>query len=190
MNLPNFLTVLRFFLTIGFIIFARQNSFYASCLAALFFSAAAITDFWDGYFARKLNLFSDFGKIMDPIADKFLILSALYIYMRMHIFAEWMFYVIAVREISVTISRLILMGQGKVIVAAREGKLKTVLQMGTVFLIIGIQIASHISSGPEWLYQQGTMFWWFCLIQISMFMVTLITLYSGLVYFGRFKQNS
>ncbi len=189
MNWPNILTCLRFVLTIGFIFFARIDGLYAVIVATAFFTSAAITDFLDGYIARKYQLFTDFGKIMDPIADKFLILSAFFIFMQMHYIPVWMFYLVAVREILVTASRLLLMSKGQVIAAETEGKLKTVLQIVAVFLILSFRLAQSSFSGATVLEQQGTMFWWYCLIQVVMLVVTIVTTYSGLKYFWNNRLN-
>ena len=183
MNGPNFLTVVRFFLAVGFIIFVQQPGLWPVVTAAVFFTLAALTDYFDGHLAKKHNLVTDFGKIMDPIADKFLILSAFFIFMKMNLIPGWMFTAVAAREILVTVSRLLAMKKGRVIAAEREGKLKTVFQMTTVFLALGFLILNKIPSGPAWLHQQNFLFWEFCLIQVVMLAAVGLTLFSGAKYF-------
>ena len=89
MNLPNILTVSRILLTIFFIKFLLKSGFSSSVIAAAIFTVASLTDYLDGYIAKKRNLISNFGKIMDPIADKFLVLSAFFVFMRLDIIAAW-----------------------------------------------------------------------------------------------------
>ena len=90
---------------------------------------ASITDFYDGYLAKTRGLISDFGKIMDPISDKILMLSIFFALAYMGIVAWWMVILIAVREIYVTLDRLWSMKKGQVLSAERAGKIKTVFQM-------------------------------------------------------------
>ncbi len=187
MNWPNILTVSRFFLTVAFIYYVRKIGEFYCLLAIVCFVLAVLSDYLDGYFARKYNLFTDFGKIMDPIADKFLILSAFFIFMQWHFIAPWMFYAIACREVLVTVSRLFLMKKGKVIAAEAAGKAKTVLQMAAILGILGISfwLNSHKNPSPSsWVFGQGTMAHVFIGgIQPVMTFVVFLTLYSGIKYF-------
>jgi len=184
MNWPNSLTVARIFLTFGFIGFALQGTLNSYLIAAGLFTVGAITDYLDGYLARKYNLHSDFGKIMDPIADKFLILSAFFIFMKVQLIPGWMFYVVTTREVFVTVSRLSLMKKGKVLAAEKEGKLKTVIQIVTVFIGLGVLIVNSIPHpvSSEW-YQQNTLVIVGLLVHGAMLAVVYLTLLSGLKYF-------
>ncbi len=188
MKLPNVLTVGRFFFTVGFIYFIkREGDFYYSLALALF-ALAAISDYWDGYLARKYNICTDFGKIMDPIADKFLILSAFFIFMQWQFIASWMFYAIAFREISVTVSRLSLMRKGKILAAEQEGKVKTVLQMVAIILIL---IQPLLARAPSFIFGFPVMIWpsliKFSTVLIPMVIAAavLLTVYSGIKYFWK-----
>ena len=116
-RLPNILTVLRIVLAVFFVIFITQESLTGVVTAAVIFFLASLTDYYDGYFAKKHKVFSNFGVIMDPIADKFLILAAFFIFMQMELVPEWMFLIIFVREVVVTGSRLMAMRKGRVIAA-------------------------------------------------------------------------
>ena len=180
MNLPNILTMLRLFLTLIFIFFLRQNGLVPKILALFAFTLAAITDFLDGYFARKLNLISQFGKIMDPIADKFLILSAFFIFSTMHIIAGWMFIVICVREVVVTGLRLIAMQKGIALAAEEAGKVKTVLQIVAVYLIMILIILAQLDVNAQW---YGNMMSALAGgITIFMVGIVLITSWSGISF--------
>lgn len=184
-HLPNVLTVSRIFLAVGFIFFLPRAGLAPLVTASLLFVLAALTDFFDGYYARKHNFISPFGKIMDPVADKILTLAAFYLFARMHIFAQWMFYVILIRELAVTGSRLAAMRQGQVLAAEKSGKTKTVVQVVTMlsvllFLILnegGMFVRLGTATGRDW---AG---WWGSGIYLLMLMTVSLTLISGLEYF-------
>ncbi len=184
MNVPNVLTLSRIFLTLGFIFFIKQGDVMSVCLAGCFFVLASVTDYYDGYFAKKRNQVSNFGKIMDPIADKFLILSAFYIFMRMHIVAGWIFYLIALREILLTGFRLTAMLLGKVLAAERAGKIKTVLQMSSICVILLSLVMQDLNLFPSW-NSYGSQFFtqfWQLSIDVLLVMTVIATLYSGVLY--------
>jgi len=136
MNVPNTLTLLRVFLTIAFIFFLKREDLFSTIMALALFVIASLTDYYDGYYAKRHNLISNFGKIMDPIADKFLMLSAFYIFMSMNIIAPWMFYVILIREVLITLMRFCAIKNGQVLAAEQAGKYKTVFQISTVIIIL------------------------------------------------------
>lgn len=189
MNVPNLLTVIRIFLTFIFIFFLTQDSVKAIVLAFLVFIVASITDFLDGYIARKKNLITVFGKIMDPIADKFLVLSAFYMFAAAAIFPFWMFFIIAFREIGITLLRFKAMRKGTVLAAEKAGKAKTVFQITAIILILVFLILAHmelagtLEAGNNILAVLNRMNYFL------MLGVTLITLYSGVsfIYHNREK---
>lgn len=122
MNLPNKLTLLRICLIPVFVILMLSqvsNFFLISCII---FIIASITDFLDGKIARKYNLVTDFGKFMDPLADKLLVLSALICMIEYDLVAGWMVIIIVARELTVSILRAIAADNGKVIAASGGGK--------------------------------------------------------------------
>ncbi len=169
MNLPNILTVTRIFLTCIFVFFLYQEPRVFHLLAIVVFVAAAWTDFWDGHLARKHNLHTAFGKIMDPIADKFLVLSAFFVFADLKIIALWMFIVIFIREVGITLIRFYAMTKGKVLAAEKAGKWKTTAQMITVGIIL-----IFIAHFPPLIGIQ-TITW-------AMFIVIALTLYSGISF--------
>lgn len=176
MNLPNILTVFRIFLTFIFIFFLYQAGLQAKVLALVVFTLASLTDFFDGYFARKYNLISRFGKIMDPIADKFLMLSAFFIFTQMYLIETWMFVIIFAREGIVTGLRLFAMRKGVAMEAEKAGKVKTVLQIVSVYLImifiVLVQLGIDVQLGKTLV--NG--------IYVFMLGVVLVTLWSGLSF--------
>lgn len=135
MNLPNKLTMLRVILIPVFMIFATGNIGAAAYLiAGIIFAAASLTDFFDGYLARKNNLVTDFGKFADPLADKLLTTIA-FIYMMVDgVCSPVVLSIILAREFAVSGVRMIAAGApgGKVIAANMWGKVKTALQMVTI----------------------------------------------------------
>ena len=180
MNLPNILTVFRIFLTFGFIFFLYQPGLAPKILALGIFTLASVTDFFDGYIARKYGLISAFGKIMDPIADKFLMLSAFFIFMQMHLIAAWMFFFIFAREIIVTGLRLLAVGKGRALAAEGAGKIKTVLQIAAVYLImISIVLAQLDVNGPWYANAVSTLAGGSYIFMIG---VVLVTVWSGISF--------
>lgn len=133
MNLPNKLTIGRIIAVPVFIVALMTGYYY---VAAIIFILASFTDFLDGYIARKHNLVTNFGKIMDPLADKILVISALVCLVDLGQVAGWMVIVILAREFTVTGLRTVAAAQGIVIAAGMTGKIKTVLQMIAVPLLI------------------------------------------------------
>ena len=133
MNLPNKLTVLRVCMVPVFVVFMLWNGFGTASkyVAAAIFILASMTDWLDGYLARKNNLVTDFGKFMDPIADKLLVCSALICLVEKGALAAWIVIIIIGREFIISGFRLIAAENGVVIAANYWGKFKTVSQMVT-----------------------------------------------------------
>ena len=129
MNLPNKLTVLRILLVPVFVALFEMQFFF---LALVAFCVAAITDALDGNIARSRGLVTNFGKLMDPLADKVLVMSAMLCLVSAGITPSWVVIVILAREFLVTSLRLIAVGEGIVIAADRWGKLKTIAQMSWI----------------------------------------------------------
>lgn len=139
MNLPNKLTLLRVILIPIFVVVLLAGIFEiqtARYIAAAIFAIASLTDFLDGYLARKWNMVTNFGKLMDPLADKLLVCSALICMIPLGDIAAWMVIVIIAREFIVTGLRQIALEQGIVIAAGITGKLKTVTQMLMIIFVL------------------------------------------------------
>ena len=132
MNLPNKLTMARILAVPVFIVLYMMGH---NIIATIVFILASLTDMLDGKIARKQNLITDFGKLMDPVADKMLIMSTLICFVQESICGAWVVVVILFREFLVTSMRMIAADKGKVIAANIWGKIKTVTQM---IAIIGI----------------------------------------------------
>ncbi|MBP3241607.1 MAG: CDP-diacylglycerol--glycerol-3-phosphate 3-phosphatidyltransferase [Oribacterium sp.] len=139
MNLPNKLTLLRIIMIPLFVILllleGGQNQ-YLRIASLIVFCLASFTDFLDGQIARKQNLVTDFGKFMDPLADKLLVCSALICLIELNQLPAWYVIVIIAREFIISGFRLVAADKGIVIAASWWGKFKTTFQMLTVILLI------------------------------------------------------
>lgn len=167
MNLPNKLTVTRV-LAVPFIIAALYlNTQWSNIAATILFCIASFTDFLDGYLARKNKIVTDFGKLLDPIADKLLVLSALIMLIHCKLMVAWPVILILARELAVDGLRSIAASKGLVIAAGKLGKIKTCSQIALIlWLMIGrIPVCEHIVG------------------IILMSWVCIITLWSGVEYF-------
>ena len=133
MNLPNKLTIAR---VICVPIFAVLYYLDLNIWAFIVFVLASITDMLDGKIARKYNMITNFGKIMDPLADKVLVYAAFCIFVEKGIMPGWMLIIILAREFAVSGMRTVAASEGKVIAAGMTGKIKTVLQMFAVLFLL------------------------------------------------------
>ena len=150
-------------------------------VATIIFSLASLTDFCDGYLAKKYNMISDFGKLMDPIADKFLILAAFLAFVQMRIVDVWMVVLILGREIIVTGLRIFALTKGRVLSAEKAGKHKTVSQIAAIFFILGFVIfRESMHAFLKW--SVGIEAWWRVGIDILMSVTVAMTLISGFSY--------
>jgi CDP-diacylglycerol---glycerol-3-phosphate 3-phosphatidyltransferase len=139
MNLPNQLTVARLVLTFVFVALLSIDGLpYGGTAALVVFSIAAFTDFLDGYLARKHSLITNFGKLMDPLADKILMCAGFVLLACLNFIPAWIVIVILSREFLVTGLRLLATAEGVVLAADSLGKYKTIFQIVTViyFLLI------------------------------------------------------
>lgn len=139
MNLPNKLTVLRVLLIPFFVaslLYKEGEDYNFRIIALIIFIIAALTDTLDGMIARKYNLITDFGKFMDPLADKVLVCSGLICFVELRQLSSVIVLTVIAREFIISGIRLVASDNGVVIAAAMSGKLKTVVQMITVILLI------------------------------------------------------
>jgi len=181
MSLANKLTVSRIFLTFIFmyLLFARWTG--AKYLAFFVFLIACLTDYFDGYFARKEGKITDFGKLMDPIADKILVLAAFLAFVELELIPAWTVVIIIAREVMVTGLRIAALTKGKVIEAEEAGKHKTVSQMIAIFMImIFLMFREAGKSLSFWNYT--TERWVLNLIFFVMLVTVALTLASGISF--------
>jgi len=136
MNLPNKLSLMRVLLVPVLVIVYYINTDWALMFLAPIFVVASLTDFLDGYIARKYNLVTQFGKFIDPLADKMIVMTALLLLSDAGLVPMWITIVNMTREFIVTGIRLITVGEGKVIAASKLGKLKTASTMIAIILLL------------------------------------------------------
>ncbi len=140
MNLPNKLTVGRM-IAVPFFIAAYMMGYFP--VALVLFCLASATDALDGKIARKRGLVTNFGKIMDPLADKILVYSALCLFIESDLIKAWMLIIILAREFIVAGMRTVAASEGRVLAAGMSGKIKTVLQMVAVIVyLFGLSVPS------------------------------------------------
>lgn len=139
MNLPNKLTILRVILIPVFVVFLLASDAigpWSVYTALIIFIVASLTDLLDGKIARKYNLVTNFGKFMDPLADKLLVISALVCYVDMDRIPAWIVLIIIAREFIISGFRLVAAESGVVIAASYWGKIKTTVQMITIIFMM------------------------------------------------------
>lgn len=188
LNLPNKLTLARFFLTFVFILLLSYEHVATYLAAYLVFIAATITDYYDGKIARSRNLVTNFGKLMDPVADKVLISAAFIMLMLMGkdlYIPGWTVVVVIGREFLVTGARSLAASEGVVIGANRWGKTKAVFQMVFVYCFLGFVVLKELAIAAQLPVDYALVSTWlrwssfFCAIAVAVY-----TVYSG-VQFAR-----
>ena len=172
MNLPNKLTIGRMLAVPVFVAVLLNGYYYAS---AVIFILAALTDAADGMIARKYNLVTNFGKIMDPLADKLLVMSAFVCLVGLGHLQAWMVIVILAREFAVTGLRIAAAAEGTVIAADLTGKIKTVLQMAAAIALLIENQAPFDAIG-------------FPFARIILWAALILTVVSGIEYIVKNKR--
>lgn len=180
MNLPNKLTVLRLIMTPVFL-FTLLYSFPHHYLVALvLFILASLTDMVDGKIARSRNLITDFGKFLDPLADKMLTTAAFLGFIQLGIGKGivWITFIVLIREFLITSLRLVSAGKGTVIAANIWGKAKTVSQMVAIILAIFGRYLLSLGLDCVPAFQAGVA----AVTDIALWISTLLTVISGVIY--------
>jgi CDP-diacylglycerol---glycerol-3-phosphate 3-phosphatidyltransferase len=170
LNVPNLLTVLRILLVPVLVVALLDETNNGDLLAAIVFAAASLTDMIDGYIARSRQQITTFGKLMDPVADKLLVIAALVVLVSLDRVAAWVAMVIIAREFAVTATRMAAVGQGVVIAANWWGKAKTMVQVAAIFFAIAF------SPTP-------------LLVDLLVYLAVAITVISGIDYFFGLRRR-
>ncbi|MBR4308786.1 MAG: CDP-diacylglycerol--glycerol-3-phosphate 3-phosphatidyltransferase [Oscillospiraceae bacterium] len=177
MNTATKFTLLRIFMIPLFMLcmYFSRNYDWLCYMSLAVFALASLTDFVDGYIARKYNQVTDLGKFLDPLADKVLVLAAMTIFCQWGLFPAWAVMIVLTREFAVSGLRMIASGKGTVIAAGWSGKIKTVVTMIALCLMLLLQ-----AQLPAQLLGEAVIdtVYWVCVIAIS-----ATTLYSGVEYF-------
>lgn len=187
MNLANRLTILRIILSFVFMFLLFSKGLLIKTLALIVFSIAAITDFYDGYIARKYSLITDLGKLLDPIADKILVLAAFLAFVELRIIPAWMVVIIILRELLITGVRILAVSKGKILTASLAGKHKTVSQMLSIFVILGVVLIKEAGITVFKYWNETLEYRTDIGIYILMLITTALTLISGISYLMKNK---
>jgi CDP-diacylglycerol--glycerol-3-phosphate 3-phosphatidyltransferase len=184
MNLPNKLTLLRIILipvfllifafNLGTINILNTKLPTANFLATIVFIFASLTDWLDGYLARKWHLVTNFGKFADPLADKMLVMTAFIVLVSLDKVPAWVASIIVMRELAVTGLRLILIEHGEVLGADWPGKVKTATQMLSIIFLLLNNLSWTVIYFP--------------MAQILLYLSLIFTVYSGVDYFWKNRQ--
>lgn len=189
MNLANKLTILRIILIPFFLIFITIKGIpYGILISIAIFIIASITDKLDGYIARSRNQVTNFGKIMDPLADKLLVTTALVCLVEYHIIPSWIAIIIIAREFAVTGLRTVAAAEGKVIAASKWGKAKTVTQIIAIVLALINLNYNHVSLGMLKRFITYPHKFLNITTDTVMALAIIITIISGLDYFIKNKE--
>jgi CDP-diacylglycerol---glycerol-3-phosphate 3-phosphatidyltransferase len=188
MNLPNKITITRIILTFAFMACLFSKGLTAKSMALGIFVVAAISDYLDGLIAKKFNITSDFGKIMDPVADKILTIAAFMAFVEMKLIPAWMVVVIVLRELLITSIRLRALASRDILHSGWVGKYKTFSQMFSIFVILaflvireaGGQTFDFWTASFEYRYRQ--------FIFILMLITVALTIVSGVSYLAGNKS--
>ena len=181
MNTPNKLSLLRVALIPVLVLCMYLPGWPMILVSAAVFGAAAYTDYLDGHIARRDNIVTDFGKFIDPVADKLLNLSAMIMLTYCGLLPQWAVIVILARELAVDGLRMVAVGQGRVIAAGKLGKIKTVSQSVLVlFLMIAGRLAPVVFGGVPVVVTIVNVIGW-----LMTAWVVAITVWSGVDYFAK-----
>jgi len=198
MNLPNKITVLRICLVPIFMIVLYLPFEYSNLIGLIIFILAALTDSLDGHIARSRNLVTNFGKFLDPLADKLLVTAALLALIGMGKIPSWFATVVIAREFMVTGIRLLANGEGRVIAASIWGKIKTITQIIAISLLLVDSTATFGESDIFMINKLSDLFGTFVdspikntvgILATFMIMVAvIITVFSGVDYLVKNKD--
>ena len=191
MNLANKLTVMRMILVPIFLVFLVFDCIpYGKLVATALFIIASITDKLDGYIARSRNQVTNFGKFMDPLADKLLVTAAIISLVELNCIPAWAVVVIIAREFAVSGLRTIAASDGTVIAASWWGKIKTVIQMISILLLLVKVSISEYTFLSNLIGGAKVSSWIFNSLSIYMFYIAVvITIISGVDYFIKNKES-
>ena len=190
MNIPNQLTVARFVLTVVFLAVLFSGIPYHYSLSLILFGIASLTDYLDGKIARRDNLITDFGKLMDPLADKILTGSAFIAFVGLDLMSAWMVIIIVARELAITGLRLLAASKNIVLAAERFGKHKTISQITAILSVLlmvsypswgtlgQVVFGGHIGEQP----------WIVSFTVLAQWVTVTLTFYSGMVYLWKNRE--
>jgi len=190
MNLPNKLTLARFVLTVLFLVIFFSRAPFNETFALVLFLVASVTDYFDGMIARRDKLITNFGILMDPLADKILVCSAFIAFVGRDLVPAWMVVIIVARELAITGLRLVAASKSVVLAAEGYGKHKTVSQIVAIISVL------LLVSYPQWGRWGEVVFgfrvfngpWVFWLTELAKWIAVALPAISGALYLWRNRQ--
>jgi CDP-diacylglycerol---glycerol-3-phosphate 3-phosphatidyltransferase len=189
MNVPNKLTISRFALTVVFLAVLFSGVPYNETIALFLFSAAGLTDYFDGKIARRDKLITNFGILMDPLADKILVCSAFIAFVGRQWVPAWMVIIVVARELAITGLRLLAASKNLVLAAERFGKHKTISQIVAIISILVCH--SYLTWGPVGKLIFGfpeQAPWVGFFTEVALVLAIVLTFTSGSIYLWRNRQ--
>lgn len=176
MNVPNFLSFIRIIIALVAPLYLISDNLWVRLFAGAICTIAIATDWFDGWYARKYNQVTNLGKILDPIADKLLVLISFSVFVYLDVVSIWWLIPILIREIVVTIYRFIFLSKNIVVAAAKSGKIKTVMQMVTLGIAYAFfMVYKHFSEYFSEYFQYA--------LWISLVITLYLTVNSGIIFF-------
>ncbi len=182
MVLPNQLTVLRIILTPVFLVLFLMGDPLMVQLSSVVFVIAAITDWYDGWLARKFNYITEWGKFMDPLADKILTSTAFFAFVFVGILPMWMVLIIVIRDILITLLRIFADHKKISFATSRSAQVKTFLQMFFLYYLLVIYTLNTFENLHTRYYNIYELLFGKNLIYYSMLFITLFTFITGITY--------
>lgn len=181
MNLPNALTIFRVILTPLFIYLLFSSSTYSNFYALIIFILASVTDAFDGYYARKYNIETEFGNFLDPLADKILVSSAFISFYLLDLIKLWMVVVILSRDFFITCLRIVMKKNGQSLKTSRIAKSKTAVQLILIIFILIFLALEKMEASMFSLF--GNIILEYNIVYNATFIVSIFTFYTGFRYF-------
>jgi len=181
MNLPNALTIFRVILTPFFIYLLFSSSMYSNLYALIIFILASVTDAFDGYYARKYNIETEFGNFLDPLADKILVSSAFISFYLLDLIELWMVVVILSRDFFITFLRIVMKKNGQSLKTSRIAKSKTAVQLILIIFILIFLALEKMEASMFSLFSNIILE--YNIVYNATFIVSIFTFYTGFRYF-------
>lgn len=187
MTLPNQLTILRIILSPVFLILFLSDESFLKQISLLVFIVAALSDWYDGWLARKFNYITEWGKFMDPLADKVLTSCAFIGFVIIGLIEWWMVAIIVIRDFTTTILRIYADRKGFVFTTSYYAKWKTLIQMVFLYYLLVVYIGSITPQLYNYFHSAFDVLLNTQLIFFATLLVTIITLHTGIIYITKNK---
>lgn len=180
--IPNILTVFRVLITPVCLYFILSTGLYYSLYAMILFLIASVTDAVDGWYARKYDVTTEFGKFLDPLADKILVMAMFVAFGVKGLAPWWMIFIVLLRDIMVTLLRSVMIRRGQSMHTSKFAKAKTGIQMFMIYFILTFLAIENIQVFDTFYSFLNKLLIDHYLLWVLMLLTSMITLYSGILY--------